>query len=97
MDELTKDLELLESIEFFEDKKEVTLGALVSLEFNGQERNYFISSAAGGNLLKIKDLTVLVISVFSPIGQAAIGLRVHDEFEVNQGETSRIYKVLAIK
>lgn len=60
-----------------------------------QKRLYFLIPTAGGTLLKVKDDAVLVVSVFSPIGDALMGLKTGDEFEVETPKESRSYQVLS--
>ncbi|PJB54641.1 MAG: hypothetical protein CO099_00390, partial [Bdellovibrio sp. CG_4_9_14_3_um_filter_39_7] len=41
--------------------------------------------------------SILVISVFSPIGQAVIGLNVGNEFEVETPQETRAYEIVAVQ
>lgn len=75
---------------------EVGLGALVDIEFKGQTRHYFVCSTAGGTMLKVQNKAVLVISVFSPIGDAVMGLKVGEEFELETPQETRHYRVVGI-
>ncbi|MCB9091379.1 MAG: GreA/GreB family elongation factor [Halobacteriovoraceae bacterium] len=97
VEELKKEIELLESIQLDLPAQSVSVGSLVDLELNGKVKKHFISSSAGGTLLNIDGTAILVISAFSPIGQAAINLVVGDEFEVETASESRIYKIVGIE
>ncbi len=97
VEELKLDVQMLEEVDPDASKKlgEISIGALVKLLHNGQERWYFLIPTAGGTVLKVADQTVLVVSVFSPIGDALVGLKVGDEFEVETPKESRVYKVMS--
>jgi transcription elongation GreA/GreB family factor len=99
VEELKAELQMLEELpvrEFAADD-EVALGALVGIELNGQTRQYFISSTAGGTMLSVAQTPVLVISVFSSIGDAALGLKVGEEFELETPQGTRQYCVKSIE
>ena len=95
--DLEQELILLEEIPSrdFDSKEDVSIGSLVDIEFNGARRKYFISPTAGGTMLPIDGETIMVISVFSPIGSEALVNKVGDEFEVEIGDTTRTYKIQA--
>lgn len=96
VEEIKQDIALLESIELDHDSKTVSIGSLIELEYNKNTRVYFLSSTSGGNLLNIDGQAILVISVFSPIGQAVVNLSLGDEFEVLTKEEARIYQIKKI-
>lgn len=96
LDELEQDLQLLDSIEFH-DTKDISIGSLVEMEFNKTKQWYFVSSISGGPLLKIDDQVILIISAFSPLGNAMIGLSKDDEFELQTPKGIREYNVLNIR
>jgi transcription elongation GreA/GreB family factor len=80
----------------FSREDEVAIGALVELEFNRASRWYFVSTTAGGTMLNIEGRAILVISVFSPIGDAILGLKVGDEAELESQGQTRVYKVKSL-
>ncbi len=92
VDELEKDIELLESIEFH-GGKEISIGSLVLMEFNQKEQWYFLSSALGGELLTIEGKVILVLSAFSPLGQEMINLSEGESFELETPKELRVYKI----
>ncbi len=96
VEEIKQDIELLESIEFQASNDTVSIGSLIDLDFNGNIRKHFLSSASGGTLLKVQEETILIISVFSPIGRELVNLSLGDDFEVSAGNSNRIYTVKSI-
>jgi len=68
----------------------------VDLTFKGQTRRYFIAPTAGGTMLNIDSTPILVISTFSPIGDAVFGTSLGEEFELETPQELRHYKVEAI-
>ncbi len=97
IDELELEMGLLDEINTEHDATNVSVGSLVSIEYNSMERLYFISSTSGGSMLKLGDQAILVISAFSPIGSEVIGLEVGDEFEVESSKETRLYKLKSIQ
>jgi transcription elongation GreA/GreB family factor len=97
VEELKLEIQILEEVDLKASEKlgEITMGSLVQLEHQNQTRLYFLIPTAGGTLLKVKDDAVLVVSVFSPIGDALMGLKAGEEFEVETPKETRHYKVLA--
>ena len=75
---------------------EVAVGCLIDLELNGKTQKYFLSGASGGSLLVVQGTPVMVISVFSPIGDAVLGLKVGEEFELETPQEVREYFVKSI-
>ena len=71
IEELEQEVALIEQLHFknYKTEDEVALGAVVEIEFNHISRYYFICSTAGGTILNIDGVPILVISVFSPIGR----------------------------
>ena len=98
VEELKLELQMLEEIPLrdFTADDEVALGALVDIEFKKQTRRYFICSTAGGTMVSLNNQTILVISVFSPIGDAVLGTKVGEEFELETPQETRVYKVVGL-
>lgn len=97
VEEIKLEIQILEEVDLEASKKlgEISIGALVELQHENQKRLYFLIPTAGGTLLKIEEDVVLVVSVFSPIGDALMGLREGEEFEVETPKQLRSYKVLS--
>ncbi len=99
VEEIKLEIQILEEIDLEASRKlgEISIGALVELLYKDQKRLYFLIPTAGGTLLKVKNEAVLVVSVFSPIGDALMGLKTGDEFEVETPKESRNYQVLSFQ
>lgn len=99
VEELKLEVQILEEVDLNASKKlgEISIGALIELEHKKQKRFYFLIPTAGGTMLKVKEETVLVVSVFSPIGDALMGLKVGEEFEVETPKETRHYQVVSFQ
>lgn len=95
VEELKIDIQMLEEIEL-QSSDQLQMGSLALIEHKGQARYYFLTSTSGGTLLDINGQTVLVISVFSPLGSEALGLKKGESFEVETPKEMRSYKVLEV-
>jgi transcription elongation GreA/GreB family factor len=97
VEELNQEIQLLEEVDPGLSQKlgEISIGAMVELSCNNQVRNYFLIPTAGGTLLECNGQSVLVVSVFSPIGNELMGLKKGDEFEVETPKGTRNYKVIS--
>lgn len=98
VEELKLDLQMLEEtpLREFTYEDEVGLGALVDIALNGQTRRYFLCSTAGGTILNVDGTIVLVISIFSPLGDAVLGTRVGEVFELETPQGVRPYEVKSL-
>lgn len=96
VEELKLEIQILEEVDVDSSKKlgEISIGALVELEHQEQKRLYFLIPTAGGTVIKVDNEAVMVVSVFSPIGDALLGLKKGDEFEVETPKETRLYQVL---
>lgn len=97
VEELKLEIQILEEVDPGVSSRigEISIGALVNLSFGDREMFYFLIPTAGGTLLKINDHAVVVVSVFSPIGDAMLGLKKGDNFEVETPKENRTYKILS--
>lgn len=95
VEEIKTDIQMLEDIEI-KDSKKLQMGSLALIEHNRTERYYFLTSTSGGTILSIEGQIVMVISVFSPIGNEALGLVEGESFEVETPKELREYKVLKV-
>lgn len=97
VEEIKLDIQMLEDLEIhIAPTSKLQLGSLGLIRCNGQERFYFLSSTSGGSMLMIEDHPILVISVFSPIGDAALGLGEGESFEVETPKEMRQYEIVEI-
>ncbi|MDO9183945.1 MAG: GreA/GreB family elongation factor [Bacteriovorax sp.] len=95
VEEIKTDIQMLEDIELI-DAEKVQMGSLVLIEFKGQQRYYFLTTTSGGTMLMVDGNPVLVISVFSPIGNEALGLGAGESFEVETPKEMRTYKIIKV-
>jgi transcription elongation GreA/GreB family factor len=97
VEELKLDIQILEEVDLDASSKlgEISIGALVELLYQNEKRLYFLIPTAGGTVIRVKDTPILVVSVFSPIGDALLGLKVGDSFEVETPKETRHYEVLS--
>lgn len=96
VEELKLEIQILEEVDLDQSQKlgEISIGALVELQHQNQTRKYFLIPTAGGTVINVDGEAVMVVSVFSPIGDALMGLKANDEFEVETPRETREYKVL---
>lgn len=97
VEELKLEIQILEDVDVDQSKKlgEISIGALVELEHQNQKRKYFLIPTAGGTIVKVEEEAVLVVSVFSPIGDALMGLKAGDDFDVETPKETRNYQILS--
>lgn len=97
VEELKLEIQILEEVDLNASSrtKEISIGALVELSFGGRKMLYFLIPTAGGTLLKFGDDAVVVVSVFSPIGDAMLGLKAGADFEVETPKETRSYQILS--
>lgn len=81
----------------YEKNDEIAVGALVEIELNGKKRLYFLTATSGGNMIEADGMTIMVISVFSPIGNEILGLKLNDRFVLESPSGDREYKITDIK
>lgn len=99
VEELKLEIQILEEVDLELSKKlgEISIGALVDLSHQDQKRKYFLIPTAGGTVIKVGEDAVMVVSVFSPIGDALMGLKTNDEFEVETPRETRHYTVISFQ
>ena len=93
--ELEQELELLGEVNLKGKRENISIGSLVEIELNEQKRKYFIAPTAGGTMVNIDGEVILVISVFSPIGDAVLGLNKTESFEVEIKGEMREYQIIS--
>ncbi|MBC7537742.1 MAG: GreA/GreB family elongation factor [Bacteriovorax sp.] len=95
VDEIKTDIQMLEETELVSANK-LQMGSLALIEHKGNERYYFLTSTSGGTMLTVDGNTILVISVFSPLGNEALGLKAGESFEVETPKEMRTYKIISV-
>ena len=98
VEELKLEVQMIEELPVrdLDSDDEVRIGALFKMKLNDKVQNYFLSTTAGGSLLNIDGEVIMVISVFSPIGDAALGLKLGDDFELETPKGVREYEILSL-
>ncbi len=98
VEDLKLEIQMLEEVDLkgSQEADEVSIGSLVNLRHQNQDRCYFLIPTAGGTILNVDNRPVLVVSVFSPLGAAALGLKVGEEFEVETPKNTRTYQVISL-
>lgn len=98
VEELKLEVQMLEEIPVraFAKDEVASIGALVKIKHNNAERLYFISSTAGGAMVKLGEEAVLIISVFSPLGSEALGLKAGENFDIETANGTREYHITNI-
>jgi transcription elongation GreA/GreB family factor len=96
VEDLKLDIQMLEEVDLEGSRKsaEVCVGSLVELKHQEQSRSYFLIPTSGGTLLNYEGRAVLVVSVFSPLGAAMLGLKSGDVFEVETPKETRTYQIV---
>lgn len=99
VEELKLEVQILEDVDPNQSKNlgEISIGALVELEHQNQRRFYFLIPTAGGTILNFNNTPVVVVSVFSPIGDALMGLKAGENFEVETPKETRHYRVISFE
>lgn len=97
VEELKLEIQILEEVDPEASQKlgEISIGAMVELLHQDQKRWYFLIPTAGGTVINVNNNPVMVVSVFSPIGDALMGLKAGEEFEVETPKETRHYQVLS--
>lgn len=95
VDEIKTDIQMLEDIEVVPTTK-IQMGSLALIEYNGTQRYYFLTSTSGGTIVTVDGHTILVISVFSPLGNGALGLLAGESFEVETPKEMRTYTIVQV-
>ncbi len=95
VEEIKLDIQMLKDLELHPTKT-AQLGSLVKINYNKEDRFYFITSTAGGSIVNLNGSSILVISVFSPIGNAILNLEADDTFEVETPSGIRLYTIKEI-
>ncbi len=95
LEELELDLQMLEDVPL-ESSESIQIGALACLSHKDVDRWYYFTPNCGGTMLDLSGKPVLVISVFSPLGNEAVGLTAGEEFVVETPREERAYRIKSI-
>ena len=96
LEEVKARLEVLPVAPFGPDDP-ITVGALVSVEIDGEdERDFLMVPTGGGMEIEHEGRAITLLTTTSPVGRALLRLRTDDEVEVRVGPRTREYLVLAV-
>ena len=98
--ELTEALDRMRVLPLKElnDSSPVILSALVRLEANdGEERALFFGPAGGGEEVVVDGEEVVLITKQSPLGQAVLGKKVGDHFEIKLGLDPQRFTIVSVE
>jgi transcription elongation GreA/GreB family factor len=74
----------------------IEIGAFIEMAYGGRKSHYFLVSQGGGIAATIDGKTVQVITSAAPLGEALLGKKVGDVFEVEVQNVHREYKIIAV-
>jgi len=100
VEQLTGVLDSLQmlSLKKLRDNSPVQLGALVRLKSDiGETRTLLFGSAAGGETIKEGGEEIIIVTAFSPLGQAVLGKMVGDTFTFKMGAATQTFEVLSVE
>lgn len=84
------------SLERFDADSAIGAGALVLVQVDEAQRVFFVMPHGGGNVLRVDDVEVTVVTPSSPVGQALLGKLVGDEFELSVRGTARQWMIESV-
>jgi len=95
--EIERALEYFRRIKFDEVVTVIGMSALIALsDEQGNRQLLWLATEAGGLTVQHGELTLMVITPASPLGQKLIGKTAGDEFEVTIAGTTHCYAVAAV-
>jgi transcription elongation GreA/GreB family factor len=86
VEDLAEQLQRLRATTFasFDDDSAIAIGALVLVEIDDDARAFFVLPYGGGVVLRVDGVELTVVTPSSPVGQALLGKRAGDDFELRQ-------------
>jgi transcription elongation GreA/GreB family factor len=90
-----------QSVEYLQSERErilqpnakVSLGALFSCDFSGDNEWFFFSRTAGGQRVSMDDREVTVITAQSPLASRLLGRKAGESFTLANGSVGRVLTV----
>ncbi|MGB0334086.1 MAG: hypothetical protein ACPGGN_01855 [Opitutales bacterium] len=74
-------------------REEVSLGALFSCDFGDSTEHFFFAGTAGGQIIRMENHGVTVITAQSPLASRVIGRKAGDAFELPNGSIGQVLTV----
>lgn len=89
-------LRFLAPRDFGEDDA-VDLGALVTVEIDGEQSVFFLVPISGGLSIALSGVEVRLVTPASPVGAALMGKRTGESFELKTRDKVREYEILRVR
>ncbi len=98
VEDLAEQLQRLQATTFatFDADSAIALGALVLVELEDEERAFLVLPYGGGIVLRVDGVELTVVTPSSPVGQALLGKKVGEDFELRQRGALRACVVGAV-
>ncbi|OIQ18896.1 MAG: hypothetical protein BM556_06335 [Bacteriovorax sp. MedPE-SWde] len=90
---LLSEKDMYEEISLDDKSGKVQIGSVVRLNYNGKINTYFLAPSGMGNIMKVGNEAVVVISVFSTLGDAILQSEKGDEVVIDMRGQERKYLV----
>lgn len=100
VEELADALERLEMLPLkdLDETSPIQLSALIHLEAgDGEKRCLFFGPAGGGEEISVNGEDVIIVTSSSPLGQAVLGKKVGDSFQMKMGIDTQTFTVVSVE
>lgn len=81
----------------FRESDPIAVSAFVEADVDGTTQRYFLASAGGGLKIGSGGVPILVVTPEAPLGEALIGKRKGDLFELRAGGRTREVEILSVR
>jgi hypothetical protein len=81
----------------FEKEDVIVPSALIQVRWEGRHQWVFLVPGGGGQILNLDGIPVQVVTPQSPLGDALLGKRQGDRFELQASTQMRLYEILEVK
>ena len=99
VEELTASLERLQMLPLkdMDEKTPIQLSALVRIEASdGEKRVLFFGPSAGGEEVTVDGEEIIIVTSSSPLGQAVLGKKVGDSFDIKMGIDAQTFTITSV-
>jgi len=81
----------------FKPDEAISVMALVEVSLDDKISFVLIMPKGGGQVIQFDGKAVQVITTYSPLGRALIGLRSGDSAQIESGKGTRVYEVISVR